>query len=217
MRNVKYPMDAALSAALAAQRINGAYIKWDGVTVDENDKLKHSNKVLMMQALTTNPEMVNDEDRAAAGELRRYFRRYVFALLSGDRVSPYERSIADFIDNEETRSPLELGIIASLPQAWQRGMAQRTVKERIDFARGGLIGTPGQRLELTAEILQCFYSRQWMCYFVTAITPQDQVLRWSTTIEVKPGSHVSVRGTVKNHQDGQTKLGRVKLMQKETA
>ena len=118
MRNPKYSLDAALAASAAAYRINGAYLKYDQVATDSDGVPKPSNKTLMMEMLTTKPEMVTDADRAAAADIRRYFRRFVFALLSGDRVSPYERTIADFIDNDETKSWLELGIIASLPQAW---------------------------------------------------------------------------------------------------
>lgn len=210
-RTISYPMDAAFAASTAAYRINGdRYIKMATEGVVEGPR-QRPNREIMIEALTTNPELVIDADRERGQEVRRYFRRVVFAMLSGQQVTSYQRTVADFIDNDTTRSALEIGVIASLPDAFVRGLSQMEVKQRIAFARGGQVGTFGSRLEITVEVLQTFYSQQWGCYYITGITPNDQVVRWSAT-RWTATKFATIRGTVKSYSENTTKLGRVKVV-----
>lgn len=208
-----YPMTDVFAASAMAYRVNGdQYLKYPSFGS------VRPNWDLMVEALTSMPENITDADRQRGDEVRRHFRRVLFTILSKDVVSSFDRSISEFLDNETTRSALEIAIIASLPKVHAADVARRSVDERINFARGGYIGAVGDRIEVEVEVLRTIYSKNWNCYFMTAITTDEQLIRWSASNSVETGLKTTIRGTVKSHTENQTKLGRVKIFteQKET-
>jgi len=208
-----YPMADVFAASAMAYRVNGdQYLKYPGYCA------WRPNRDLMIEALTTMPENITDADRQRGDEIRRHFRRVLFTILSKDVVSSFDRSISEFLDNETTKSALEIAIIASLPKIHATDVARRSVDQRLNFARGGYIGVVGNRVDVEAEVLRVIFSRTWNCYFMTAITTDEQLIRWSASKGVEVGLKAMIRGTVKSHAENQTKLGRVKVFteQKET-
>jgi len=207
----QFPMDDVFAAAAMAQRIQGRYVKAGYGYGDVQ-----ANRDLMMASLTTAPQEITDADRERGVEVRKYFRRILFKMLSGAHISAFEKTIADIIDNETIKTSMEFGVIAALPSICETSTARDTVESRINFARGGYVGIIGDRVEIAVEVLRSVYSQQWCCYFVVGITQDDQVIRWSGTRAPEVGARVTIRGTVKIHDDNKTKLGRVKVTTADT-
>lgn len=201
---VAFPIENAFAAAAAAQRINGAYIKYAEADAE-------NNRTIMHRALTSNPEYITDEDRKAGDDIRRYFKRVVFKILAGEPVNNFEQATATVVDLETTRNIIDIGLIASLPSVFATSRARDLTADRINFATGGYVGIVGERVDLRCEVMQCFYSIKWGCFYLTGITDGDQVIMWSSNQKTAVGTMAVVRGTVKNHKDNKTKLGRVKL------
>jgi hypothetical protein len=108
----------------------------------------------------------------------------------------------------------DIAVIASLPSGYERGMKRATVKQRIEFATGGYIGQPSDRVTLTIEILKLNYSQKWNTTYFTGITNEDQVVffPYNSTGKLDIGETYTIEGTVKAHRDNSTQLNRVKFI-----
>jgi hypothetical protein len=107
----------------------------------------------------------------------------------------------------------ELAIVACLPASVDRSQARQTVDQRMQFARGGLIGTVGNKVVLKdVEILSANYSQQYNIYWIRGITDQDQVVMFSNKESFDAGSHLTIQGKVKAHRDNLTQLNYVKVL-----
>ena len=72
-------------------------------------------------------------------------------------------------------------------------------------------------VDLRVTVLRNFLSRKWGCYFITAVTENDEVVFFgSSKIVTKVGEILDIRGTVKGHRaddDGMvTQLSRVTVI-----
>lgn len=198
-----YPLNTVFAAAHYAHRTNGGYFKFP------TPEVAVINRELMLRALRGEGHTPDAADEAAAHEMLRHFRTIAFRILGGDRVSPFEHTVAALIERTEISSNYDLAICASLPSVWERGRQRRSVDDRIKWARGGAVGAVGDRPTLTVTVLQSVWSQQWVCHYVTAITADDQPVRWSTSKSYTVGSTVTVRGTVRSVDGTVTRLGRV--------
>jgi hypothetical protein len=62
------------------------------------------------------------------------------------------------------------------------------------------------------EIVRSNYSANFNTWFVSAITDDNFAVFFAYREEIKPNTHVTIRGTIKRHTDSATQLNRVKLV-----
>jgi len=138
------------------------------------------------------------------------FRALKGKLTDFDQAVSKVLAVTDQFDTVGHR--YEMAIVASLPASAARAQKRATADERVQFARGGLIGTVGNKVSANVEVLSAGFSQNYNCWFVKGITDQDQPVFFSYREGLAAGAHIAVQGTVKAHRDNLTQLNRVKVL-----
>jgi len=205
---INFNADDVWAAACAAQRMNGSYVKYRD-PADTN--ALHTNRELVQSFLEA-PLNITQEDRDQAEKVRAYYKAFTFKILKGIKLNEFENNAMVVANRDNIESNYDLAIIASLPSSYERGIARDTIESRINFAKGGLIGKPSQKVKLEVEVLRSVFSQQWNCNFITAITKDDQPVFFSYRDRFDSGTFLTIAGTIKAHRENITQLNRVKVL-----
>lgn len=212
---VEYTTLVAFTAACAAQRINGAYHKIDQNLYSEDGEFvrvdAYANKILMKKILNSEFD-TTDADVEMAHDVINHCKGLTFKMIQGKVLTDFEQAMYRLAEQETVSSNYDLAVIASLPSCYLRAQVRRDIDTRIRDAAGNLISTADGRVTLDIEVLRCFYSDNWDTYYVTAITPANQVVFFSYREKIEAGKNIKIAGTVKGHRDGNTQLNRVKVL-----
>ena len=114
----------------------------------------------------------------------------------------------------EIESNYDVAVMASLPSCYERGVKRDSVDQRVKFATGGYIGSIGDKVTVTVEILKTMYSQKWNTNYVTGITSDDQAVffAYNHIDNVEIGNTYTITGTIKTYRDNSTQLNRVKVI-----
>jgi hypothetical protein len=208
---VNHNADDVWSAACAAQRINGSYIKLSMISESDPDLTKLSNRMLV-ERLLVDQSGINDEDREQGVKVRAFYQGYTFKILQGKRLSEFDNTAMLIANRDVITSTYDLAVIASLPSCYERGVVRQTVDQRVNFATGGLIGTVGKKVSTSIEVLRSVFSQTYNVNFVTGINSDDQVVFFAYKKELEVGKMYDIYGTVKGYRDNTTQLNRVKVI-----
>lgn len=226
----EFPTQQVLELACAAQRVNGSYIKESQAVYSDDGMymyLKQTNKMLML--VTAHPAIwtadpkdkpaaleVLSEDVALAEEIQKYFKRLMFAAISGE--NDFQTNINSFLnaDGIETKN---FGYIACLPSVYARDKAQTKIKKVARSVEGGYLGEIGSQLnDLDCEILESVKSKNFEGYNIDAII-SNKMASWLNKTNLDLGPCVVVKAKVKDHtkhwkhQNDVTRLNFVKAAQ----
>lgn len=220
------PTEDVFAMACAAQRMNGQYVK-ETHTLYENDspwlpdgseapfRVIKANKVLLREWIASNNlAEVTDGDRSEARAVQAYWQLKLFNVLN-ETANDYEKAAvasagAETIDSYDHKS---IGIIASLPQAYERGMArdQRLEARQDAAAISQHFGRVGDAVTGQVRIIDCVYSQNWLCYYITGQFNGNMIM-FSFKDKVDVGQIFNIKGKVKKHRDENvTQLNYVKL------
>ena len=204
---LNFNADDVWAASCAAQRINGAYIKQ--VPVDQ----KGDTNRQIVDMFLGQPDLIQQCDRDLAEKVRTYYKGFTFKILKGIKLSDFDNTAMVIANRDVIESNYDLAVICSLPSCYDRGVKRDTVNQRLDFANGGTVGVPGNKVRLEkCEIIKCNYSQQYNTNFVTCLTAEDQVVFFALRNPVDVGRIVNIEGTVKSHRDrNTTQLNRAKV------
>jgi len=208
---VNYNADDVWSAACAAQRINGSYVKLSSVSESDPATTKLSNRMIVEQLLA-DPVIITDEDREQGKKVRAFYQALTFKILQGKQLSDFDNTAMLIANREVITGNYDVAVIASLPSCYERGVERQTAEQRVNFATGGLIGKVSDKVKLEIEVIKCTYSHSYNVFFVTGITTQDQPVFFSYKEKVPTGDTMNIVGTVKAHRDNITQLNRVKVI-----
>jgi hypothetical protein len=209
---LNYNADDVWGAAVQAQRINGSYVKLTMISESDPTLTKLSNRMIV-EKLLADPFTITDEDREQGKKVRAFFQAYTFKILQGKALSEFNNTAMLISNRDVITSTYDVAVIASLPSSYERGVKQQTVDQRINFAQGGHVGTIGDKVNLTVEVVKRIWSEKWMTSFVTGITPEDQVVFFAFKHELEIGKTISIQGTVKGQREpNTTQLNRVKVI-----
>ena len=214
---IKHSVDNVWGAAVAAQRMNGSYVKEDLYDYDDNSPkiVKRRNRDIMLDILA-NPAQLTVEDIAQGQECRKFLQNDItFRALKG-RLTDFDSSTSRVIAVEDefdtVKHKLELAVVACLPQSHARSLEREAVQERVRQTSGALIGTPGVKVQLAVEIVKSNYSQQWNTWYATAVTADNSAVFFAYRQELAKGAKYTIVGTVKAHRDGSTQLNRVSII-----
>jgi len=216
---VEYSVDNVWAAAVAAQRVNGAYYKenvynWDDAT-QQQILVKRRNRDVMMSYLQ-DPSQLTAEDIQQGQNVRNFIQSDItFRGLKGkltDFDSSASRVAAVTGVFNTAKHKLELATVACLPASAERSRARQESSNRISMAQGGYIGKPDDRVVANIEVLESSYSQKWNLYWIKGITDQDQPVFFSFKRGIDSGTRMSIQGNVKAHRDNLTQLNRVKIV-----
>ena len=210
---VNYNADEVWGAAVAAQRINGKYVKLSMISESDPAVNQQSNRQIV-QNLLTDPRLITTEDFEQGKKVRAFFQAYTFKILQGKALSEFNNTAMLISNRDVITSDYDVAVITSLPASYERGVKQQTVDQRINFASGGYIGTVGNKIQVAnVEVLKCIYSEKWGTHFATCTTNEDQVLFFAIKNKLEVGKTISIQGTVKGQNNpNTTQLNRVKVI-----
>lgn len=209
---VNFNANDVWSAAAAAQRINGAYLKT--IPVDENynpvEGVQTNRQII--DTFLANPDLINEIDREAGDDIRNYYKGLTFKILQGIKLNDFDNTAMTIANRDTIESMYDVAVIASLPSCYLRAKARDDANARVRDADGGYISTPGNKVTLDIEVVKCIYSRNYNTYFVTGITGNNQAVFFSYKNSIDSGKRITIAGTVKAHRDDSTQLNRVKVI-----
>ena len=215
---VAYSVNDVWAAASAAQRVNCSYVKVTVYGPEGNNGIKivqQRNRDVMMNFLA-NPDTITAEDRAEGERVREFLRQDLsFRALKGkltefDSATSKCLAVEDQFDSAKHR--YELAIVACLPNSARRQEQRQTADSRLQFATGGFVGQPGQKVMLNIEVVSAVYSQNYNVFFIRGITDQDQAVMFSNKERFDAGESLTIQGKVKAHRDNLTQLNYVKVL-----
>jgi hypothetical protein len=205
------PAENVWSAAVAAQRINGAYVKLSVLSESDPSMNCQSNRKII-ESLLVDPAGITDEDREQGKKVRSFYQAFTFKILKGTRLSEFDNTAMLIANRDVIEGNYDVAVIASLPSCYERGVVRQTADQRVNFATGGFIGAVGNKVSATVEVLKSIYSQKWMTHYITGITSDDQVVFFAYKSELPIGKMYDIYGTVKAQRDTTTQLNRVKVI-----
>jgi len=208
---LNFNADDVWGAAVAAQRINGAYVKLSALSESDKEFNKLSNRQLV-ESLLVDSHLITEEDREQAKKVRAFYQALTFKILQGKHLNEFDNNAMVLANRDVITSNYDLAVIASLPSCYERGVARQSVDQRISFAQGGFIGQVGKKVSTSVEVLRSVYSQTYNVNFVTGINSDDQVVFFAYKKELEVGKMYDIYGNVKAHRDTTTQLNRVKVI-----
>jgi len=209
-----YSANDVWAVACKAQRLNKEYIKF----VPEGSK-KETNREIMYRLLEEGSKHLTVADKNEGVKVRQHYQAMTFKLLTDDFVSEFDKTAMAIADKDLLDSKLDIAIIASLPSAYTRAGVRKVQDQTIAQATTDkMIGKIKDRVDLLVTVLRSFLSHKWNCYFITAVTENEEVVFFgSSKINPKIGETLDVRGTVKSHRSDDngmvTQLNRVQKIE----
>jgi hypothetical protein len=217
VNSFKYSVEDVWAAAVAAQRVNGEYVKEELYKVNEDgshETLKKRNRDIMMDFLAV-PGTITDDDRVTGRECLKYLQNdLTFRALKG-QLSAFDASMSRVVAVEDefdtVQHRLELAVVACLPQSHQRSLARVSIDAQLRKCTT-LESNIGDKVSLNIEVVRSNYSQQYGIHWITATTQDERAVFFSSREGYDAGTHLAIKGTVKIHRDGKTQLNRVKVM-----
>ena len=166
----------------------------------------------IVESLLADTSQITTESYEAGAVMRRYFKGLTFKLIEGKSLSSFMQSAFDTACKDRVSAGFELAVVISLPATYEKNTARDDIDRRVNFARGGYLGTIGDKVNVEFEVVKRLWSQKWNTWYITGITDQDQVLFFAYKKEIELGSRVKAIGTVKGTRDKSTQLNRVKVI-----
>ena len=210
--------DIVWAAACAAQRINGDYVKIVTSYATNEEILpnslqtpaKQTNRMIMDRLIADQSE-ITDADRQQGQAVRSYYKGLTFKILQGKRLSDFENTAMVIGNRDVIENTYDIAVIASLPSCYERAVKRDNDSRKLENARGGLIGSVGDKVKVNVEVVRSSFSQQYNVYFVSGVTTDDQAVYFSYKQPIDSGKLIIAEGTVKRHGDNTTQLNRVKV------
>jgi hypothetical protein len=205
------PAENVWGAAVMAQRINGAYVKVSVLSEADKTENKLSNRQ-MVESLMVDSSLITEEDMEQGKKVRAFYQALTFKILQGKRLNEFDNTAMLISNRDVIEGNYDVAVIASLPSCYERGVVRQTADQRVNFANGGFIGSVGNKVSISVEVLKSIYSMKWGTHYITGITSDDQVVFFAYKSELPAGKMFDIYGTVKAHSDNRTQLNRVKVI-----
>ncbi len=201
----------ALAIAVAAQRINSAYIKDTRRFSEAENNTQFSNKDIVKFAFasTDNPAPADyvkptptADDYAQVAEIHKWMRRYVMLGLAD--LDDFKRDMINSVSADVV--PVNnLGRVAFVPEFVKRDQHETglTKEIRIEYRNSQYLGKEKDVVEGVAKILDKRYSTQWESYNYVAVI-DGNLISFMNKFEHNVGDMKRIKGKVK--AQGKNKL-----------
>lgn len=201
--------DLVWSAACTAYRINGGYLKEPEVIGDQ--VVRPTNRDLVRQALDQDG-LITNADRELARNCRRHMATAVTLQALRSELGEWAKITARVCGLDSIASMYDFSVITAMPHSYIKQLKKESVDARLARC-DGLIGKPGDKVELAIEVVRNNYSAKYNTWFVSAVTTDNHAVFFAYREEIRPESTLNIRGTVKRHADSATQLNRVKIVE----
>ena len=201
--------DLVWSAACTAYRINGGYLKDPEMIGDQ--VVRPTNRDLVRRAVD-NLELITDADRKLAKLCRRHMATTVTMQALRSELGEWAKITARVCGLDTIASMYDFSVVTAMPHSYVKQLKKESVDARLAGC-DGLIGKLGDKVELAIEVVRNNYSAKFNTWFVSAVTTDNRAVFFAYREELRPGSTLNIRGTIKRHTDSATQLNRVKIVE----
>ena len=205
------PTQEALAMAVAAQRINGAYIKDTRRFSEVENKTQFANKEIVKFAYHGDPSYLptdyvrpvpTEEDYVQVAEIQKWMRRYVMLGLAD--LDDFKRDMINAVSTDVV--PVNnLGRVAFIPEFVKRDKHETglTKEIRIEYRNSTYLGKEKDMVEGVAKILDKRYSAQWESFNYVAVL-DGNLVSFMNKVEHNVGDMKRIKAKVK--AQGKNKL-----------
>jgi len=208
-----FTADQVWGLAVAADRINGGYVK-DDVVVYEGEcrkVIKQANKLMVKGWLRTESfSEATEADIERGREVRHFFNGFLLKQLSG-KINDFEQQALKIAQMDEFtgRNLLEFAIVSCLPAAMRHEQDRKELTSDIRNSTQ-LQGNVGDKIMGEIEVVKSYYSKDYDKYRVTAKLVDSFVDFWYNS-NLEAGSKISIKAKIKSVRgDKTTQLNFVK-------
>ena len=209
-----YTADQVWACAVAAQRINGEYLKepvWGPSDSGEDRMIKDANKLMVKQWLREGSfSEATAEDVEKGREVRNYFNGFLLKEIAG-QINDFERQALKIAQKDEFtgRDMYDFAVVSCLPAAMLRDQSKKELTTEIRFSTQ-LAAAVGDRIQGDIEVVKCYWNQNYGKWRVTARMGESFVDFWAS--EEFKGT-VSIKAKVKAQRgDNTTQLNYVKII-----
>lgn len=175
-----------------AENPNGDH-RWtnkDMVTYQLFPTLAGSNYILNFNPTT--------EDQEQAEAIIKHFRRLTFGVI-GDNLNDYMSRVFQVTQTENVGIS-DVGVLASVPQVYDREITVKEVKDQIKDTVKEYLGKEGDTITLNVRYITTKFLPQINCFSHEAITDTNHLISFLNKIELgKVGTSQRIRARVKKH------------------
>jgi hypothetical protein len=228
IKNSTWPVREVLALAQCIYRQKGYTSTSTYLSSDPDGDQRWTNKDMLVYTLV--PQIASDkfimtfkatdEDFETADAIIKYFRRLSFGVI-GDQLNDYMSKIFK-VTQIDAIGFSDLGVLASVPQVYDRETTAKELKDQIKNTEQAFIGTEGESLVLTIKYIKTRFIPQLNCYGHEAVTTSNHLVSFLNKVELgKAGTVQKIRARVKKHGTNfttktlETQLNYVKVLDTE--
>jgi len=205
-----FTADHVWGLAVAADRMNGGYVKADVYAENLDVVQKQANKTMVKGWLRNgqNPATAADVERGR--EVRNYFNGYLLKQISG-KINDFEQTALRIAQMDEftTRNMLEFAVVSCLPSVMLRDQSRKELKNAISSSVQ-LAGEEGDKIQGEIEVFKCDYNTTYDKFMVQARMGDSYVSFWFSS---RLDGAVNIRAKIKSQRgDNTTQLNFVKII-----
>jgi hypothetical protein len=205
-----FTADHVWGLAVAADRINGGYVKADVYAENLDVVQKQANKTMVKGWLRNNQNPATAADVERGREVRNYFNGYLLKQIAG-KINDFEQTALRIAQMDEftTRNMLEFSVVSCLPSVMLRDQSRKELKSAISSSVQ-LAGEEGDKITGEIEVFKCDYNTTYDKFMIQARMGDSFVSFWFGS---RLDGAVTIRAKIKSHRgDNTTQLNFVKII-----
>jgi hypothetical protein len=205
-----FTADHVWGLAVAADRMNGGYLKADVYAENLDVVQKQANKTMVKGWLRNgqNPATAADVERGR--EVRNYFKGYLLKQISG-KINDFETTALGIaqLDEFHNKQLLEFAVVSCLPSVMLRDQSRKELKNAISSSVQ-LAGEVGEKITGEIEVFKCDYQQMYDKFIIQARMGDSYVSFWFSS---RIDGAVTIRAKIKEQRgDNTTALNFVKII-----
>jgi hypothetical protein len=205
-----FTADHVWGLAVAADRINGGYVKADVYAENLDVVQKQANKTMVKAWLRNNQNPATAADVERGREVRNYFNGYLLKQIAG-KINDFEQTALRIAQMDEftNRNMLEFSVVSCLPSVMLRDQSRKELKSAISSSVQ-LAGEEGDKITGEIEVFKCDYNTTYDKFMIQARMGDSYVSFWFGS---RLDGAVNIRAKIKSHRgDNTTQLNFVKII-----
>lgn len=210
-----FPISTVFAAAVAAQRINGEYVKWGSASaVGGNQETSKPLNSQLMRTLLAKPTDLIKEDFEQGEAIRLHYSGMLTQIFD-DTANEFTKKVIAITQLVELgdRDP-NFGLTACLPSCYERDVKRQIVQNTKIDAESASSPLPGvivgAKVALQITVISCSFSVKYNVNVINA-TSGTHLLFFFNRNGWNPGQIYQVTGKVKRFTGNTTQLNFVKL------
>ena len=205
-----FTADHVWGLAVAADRMNGGYVKADVYAENLDVVQKQANKTMVKGWLRNNQNPATAADVERGREVRNYFNGYLLKQISG-KINDFESTALRIAQMDEFtgKNLLEFSVISCLPSVMLRDQDRKELKNAINSSTQ-LQGEVGDKIQGVIDVFRCDYQQIYDKFKVQARMGDSYVNFWYGS---RIDGTVTIRAKIKAQRgDNTTQLNFVKII-----